>query len=81
MVIHSRFTGAGKVVCTECSVEIGESVRFITKDDGQILDLMDTDSHVISLRSCALSNMFESHTTRRIHSLALSDNHNALEIR
>ena len=71
----------GRVVRAECSVEIGESVRYITKDDGQILDLTDTDSRVISLRSYALSNMLGSHTTQRVHSLALSYNHNALEIR
>ena len=71
----------GKTVLAECAVEIGESIRLITKDDGQILDLTDTDQNVISLRSYTLSNMLESHTTRRVHSLALSYNHNALEIR
>ena len=71
----------GKTVYAECSVEIGESIRMITKDDGQIVNLTDTDRNVISLRSYALSNMLESHATRRVHSLALSYNHNALEIR
>ena len=70
----------GKTVHAECSVEIGESIRLITKDDGKFLDLTDTDHHVVSLRSYALSNMIESHTTHRVHSLALSYNHNALEI-
>ena len=69
-----------KTVYAECTVELGESVRLITKDDGQIVDLTDTDHHVVSLRSFALSNMIESHTTRRVHSLALSYNHNVLEI-
>ena len=70
-----------KKVQAECMVKIGESIRLITKDDGNIVDLLDTDQHVVSLRSYALSNMIESHTTRRVHSLALSFNHNALEIR
>ena len=70
-----------KTVYAECTVELGESVRLITKDDGQIVDLTDTDHHVVSLRSFTLSNMIESHTTLRVHSLALSYNHNALEIR
>ena len=62
-------------------VDVGEAIRLITKDDGQIVDILDTDQRVVSLRSYALSNMIESHTTRRVHSLALSFNHNALEIR
>ena len=72
---------AGKSVCAECAVEIGETIRLITKDDGQIVDLTETDRNVTSLRSYALSNILESHTTRRVHSLVLSYNHNALEIR
>ena len=40
-----------------------------------------TDQHVASLRACALSNMIEANVTKRVHSLALSCNHNALEIR
>ena len=79
MLIHDCNTG--KKVYAECAVEIGESVRLITKDDGQIVDLTETDRDVTSLRSYALSNMLESHTTRRVHSLVLSYNHNALEIR
>ena len=70
----------GKKVHAECMVEMGESIRLITKDDGQIVDLLDTDQRVVSLRAYALSNMIESHTKRRVHSLALSFNHNALEI-
>ena len=71
---------AGKKVYAECTVEIGESIRLTSKDDGRIVDLTDTDQHVDSLRSYALSNMIESHTALRIHSLALSYNHTALEI-
>jgi len=70
-----------KKVKAECMVEIGESIRLITKDDGRIVDLLDTDQRVVSLRAYALSNMIETHTTRRVHSLALSFNHNALEMR
>ena len=69
-----------RTVLAECSVEIGESIRLITKDDGRIVDLTDTDQNVASLRTYALSNLIESHTTQRVHSLALSYNHNALEI-
>ena len=71
----------GKVVLAECSVELGESIRLVTKDDGQIVDLTDTDHDISSLRSYALSNLLESHTTRRVHSLAVSYNRNVLEIR
>ena len=70
-----------KKVQAECMVEIGESIRLITKDDGRIVDLVDADQRVVSLRSYALTNMIESRTARRVHSLALSFNHNALEIR
>ena len=71
----------GKTVHAECAVEIGEAIRLITKDDGRIVNLTDKDYHVVSLRAYALSNMLKSHTTRCVHSLALSYNHNALEIR
>jgi len=70
----------GSLVHAECLVEIGETIRLITKDDGQIVNLTDTDSKVVSLRSYALSNLLESHTSRRIHSLAISYNHNTMEI-
>ena len=71
----------GKKVHAECTVELGEVIRLISKDDGRIVDLTDTNQQVRSLRSYALSQMLESHTRMRIHSLALSYNHNALEIR
>ncbi len=79
MLIADR--NPGRTVHAECAVEIGEFIRLITKDDGKILDLTDADHRVISLRAYVLSNMLESHTTRRVHSLALSYNHNTLEIR
>lgn len=78
LLIHD--CNPGKAVHAECAVEIGEPVRLITKDDGRIVDLMDTDHHVASLRAYALSNMIEKHVIKRVHSLALSYNHNALEI-
>ena len=78
LLIHD--CNPGKAVHAECAVEIGETVRLITKDDGRIVDLMDTDHHVASLRAYALSNMIENHVIKRVHSLALSYNHNALEI-
>ena len=70
----------GKKVLAECMVEIGESVRLITKDDGQIVDLTNTNRNVDSLRAYVLSNIIEHHTVHRVHALALSYNHNALEI-
>ena len=79
MLIHD--CNHGKEVLAECTVEIGESIRMITKDDGRILDLTDTDHQVVSLRAYALSKMIEEHTNHRVHSLALSYNHNALEVR
>ena len=71
----------GKTVLAECLVEIGDTVRLITKDNGRIVDLTDADRGVDSLRAYALSSLLEAHTTRRAHFLALSFNHNMLEIR
>ena len=70
----------GKTVLAECSVELGESVRLITKDDGKILDLTNDDREVSSLRSYIVSNLLTGYTTSRIHFTALSYNRNALEI-
>ena len=71
----------GKTVLAECAVEIGESIRMITKDDGKIVDLTDTDRNVGSLRTYTVSNLLAAHTARRVHLMALSYNRNALEIR
>ena len=71
----------GKSVLAECAVEIGDTIRLVTKDNGRIVDLTDIDRDVSSLRSYTFSNLLEAHTTRRIHFLALSYNHNTLEIR
>ena len=71
---------SGKKVHAECTVEIGETIRLTSKDDGRVLDLTDTDRQVTSLRSYTISNMLEKYTTRRVHSLALSYNHSVLEI-
>ena len=71
----------GRTVLAECMVEIGDVIRLITKDNGQIVDLTNTDRKIDSLRAYALSNLLEAHTTHRAHFLALSFNHNILEIR
>ena len=71
----------GKKVLAECAAEIGDPVRLTTKDNGRIIDLTDTDRDVSSLRSYTLSSLLEAHTTRRVHFLALSYNHNVLEIK
>ncbi|MBO6092632.1 MAG: hypothetical protein J6P40_03255 [Oscillospiraceae bacterium] len=71
----------GRTVLAECAVEIGDTIRLITKDNGRIVDLTDADQKVRSLRTYILSNLLETHTTRRIHLLALSYNRNVLEIR
>ena len=71
----------GRTVLAECAVEIGDTVRVITKDNGRILDLTDTDSSVTSLRSYTLSSLLEAHTIRRGHFLALSYNRNVLIIK
>ena len=78
MLIHD--CNPGKKVHAECAVEMGEVIRLTSKDDGRILDLTDTDRHVTSLRAYTISNMLETYTTRRVHSLALSYNHSVLEI-
>lgn len=79
MLIHD--CNPGRMVHAECSVEIGKTICLITKDDGRIVDLTQTDRDISSLRAYALASMLESHTIRRMHSLALSYNHNVLEIR
>ena len=71
----------GRTVLAECAVEIGGVVRMITKDNGRIVDLTDSDRDVNSLRAYTLSNLLEAHTVQRVHMLALSYNRNALEIR
>ena len=60
--------------------KIGDTVRLVTKDNGKITDLTDTNRDVSSLRAYALSSLLEAHTTHRAHFLALSFNHNVLEI-
>ena len=65
----------------ECAVGIGKSIHLISKDNGRIIDLTDTDRDISSLRAYTLSNLLEVHTVRRAHILALSYNRNALEIR
>ena len=62
-------------------VEIGDTVRLITKDDGQIVDLTDSDLNVTSLRSYTLSNLLSAHAVKRMHHLALSYNRNMIEIK
>ncbi len=79
MLIYS--CNEGKKVLAECAVEIGDTIRLKTKDNGRIVDLTDTDRDVSSLRAYTLSNMLEAHTTLRVHFLALSYNHNILEFR
>ena len=76
-----RDCNPGKTVLAECALEIGEVIRMITKDNGRIVDLTDTDHRVGSLREYIISNVLEAYTTCRVHQLALSYNHNALEIR
>ena len=71
----------GKTVLAECAVDLGESIRLNTKDNGRIVDLTITDRKVDSLRSYTLSNLLETRTTQRFHYLALSYNHNTIEIR
>jgi len=78
MLIHD--CNPGRTVLAECAVEIGEAIRMVTKDDGRIVDLTDTDRDVGSLRAYALSNLMQAHAARRVHMLALSYNRNALEI-
>ena len=71
----------GKTVLAECAVEISDVVRLITKDNGRIIDMTDTNRDVSSLRAYTLSNLLEAHATKLVHMLALSYNRNALEIR
>ena len=71
----------GRTVLAECAIEIGDVVRIITKDDGRIVDLTDSDLDVSSLRAYTLSNLLQAHAARRVHMPALSYNRNVLEIR
>lgn len=70
----------GKTVLAECTLEIGDTVRLIAKDNGKINDLTDPDSSVTSLRSYTLSRLLTVHTSDRVHLAALSYNRNVLEI-
>ena len=71
----------GKEVLAEGLVEMGETIQLITKDNGRIIDLTDTDRRVSSLRSYTLSSLLAVYTTQRFHSIAFSYNRNVLEIR
>ena len=71
----------GRTVLAECAVDIGDSIRMITKDNGRIVDLTDTDRDVSSLRAYTLSSLLEAKTTQRGHYLALSYNRNVLVIK
>ena len=70
----------GRTVLAECSVELGDTVRIIAKDDGEILDLTDADRKVDSLRTYVISNLIGNVTTRRIHFVTLSYNRSAFEV-
>lgn len=71
----------GRTVLAECAVQAGENIRMISKDNGRLIDLTDTEQDVHSLRAYILSNMLRAHTDRRTHLLVLSYNRIALEIR
>ena len=79
MLIHDE--NPGRTVLAECAVEIGDAVRLITKDNGRILNLTDTNRDVSSLRAYILSSLLETHTPRRVHLVTLSYNRHAFEIR
>ena len=79
MLIYDK--NKGRNVRAECMVEIGDTVRLITKDDGQIVDLTNSDLNVTSLRSYTLSNLLCAHTVKRIHHLVLSYNRNMIEVK
>ena len=76
-----RDSNPGKTVLAECTVDIGDTVRLTTKDNGRIVDLTDTDRDVSSLRSYTLATLLQAHTVRRVHTLALSYNRTVLVIR
>ncbi len=71
----------GKTVLAECTVELGASVRLILKDDGAILDLLDPDRRVSSLRGYVTSSLLDALSANREHFLALSYNRSVLEVR
>ena len=81
MLIYDCSRGQGRPVLAECMVEIGDSVRMITKDNGQITDLTNPDQGVRSFRAYFFSNLVEAFTKHHGHFLALSYNRNVLEIR
>ena len=70
-----------KTVLAECAVTYDGTVRLITKDNGRIADLTDTDRRVSSLRAYTVSSLLEAHTVSRVHFLALSYNRNTLEVK
>ena len=63
MLVHDK--NPGNEVLAECFVELGEKVRLIAKDNGEILDLTDPDMEIGSLRVYLISMLMDSHTTRR----------------
>ena len=78
MLIHDA--NPGRTVLAECAAEMGNPIHLVIKDNGRITDLTDLDRRLDSLRAYTLSGLLGKHSTRRLHLLALSYNHYALEI-
>lgn len=70
-----------KEVLAECTIEMGEQIRLITKDDGVIFDQTDADRRVESFHGYVISRLTGVLTPTRVHFLALSFNRNVFEIR
>ena len=73
-------SGPDRKILAECFVELGEKVRLITKDDGEMINLTDPDRRVGSLREYLISGMMEKYIVRKTHLMTLSYNRNVFEI-
>ena len=75
-----RDHNGGKTVLAECTVEMGEHVRMIVKDDGILFDQTDEDREVDSLRGYVISRTITAFARNPLHFLTLSFNRSAYVI-
>lgn len=57
----------GKKICSECTVMVNENkhmINLITRDNGVIFDITDSDNDVLSLNSFVLASLMEHHDNK-----------------
>ena len=55
----------GRKIQAEITIKAGKGIEIIMRDDGEIFDITDTDSDIISFRSYIVANVMAAHKDRR----------------